>query len=312
MKKREGIFLRELYLKGKNLLIESDIENPELEASLLLRKVLGIKTVDIFTHPDKCVQSEKVKEFESLLERRLKREPIAYILGEKEFYSRPFIVTPDVLIPRPETELLVEEVLKITKSIPRPLVLDVGSGSGCIAVTIACEVQNAEIFATDISFEALMVARANSERHKVAKRISLICGDLLSCFNEQAFDIIVSNPPYIAECDFYGLDSDIRDFEPRVSLVGGSQAFRLRPSTARSELVEDPWHTTGEEGLKCTRKIINYARRMLKSGGWCIIEVGENQSENVSEIFKAYGFREVATVKDLSGMERVVNGKWKR
>lgn len=312
--------MKELYLKGRDLLKKSGLENPELEAALLLSKVLRINTTYIYAHPKNWVQSDKIKEFELLLERRIKREPIAYILGEKEFYSRSFIVTPDVLIPRPETEILVEEALKIINNIPYPTVLDVGTGSGCIAVTIACEAGNAQNFATDISFEALMVARANSERHKVAKRISLICADFLSCFNENSFDIILSNPPYIPEGEFYSLESNVRDFEPKISLIGGGsilrqgsgQALRLHPSSVRSELVEDSRPTSGEEGLNCIRKIVHEAGKVLKNGGWCIIEVGANQSEKVSEIFKGVGFKEVSTVKDLAGIERVVKGKWKR
>jgi len=312
--------LKELYLKGRDLLKKSGLENPELEAALLLSKVLRINTTYIYAHPKNWVQSDKIKEFELLLERRIKREPIAYILGEKEFYSRSFIVTPDVLIPRPETEILVEEALKIINNIPYPTVLDVGTGSGCIAVTIACEAGNAQNFATDISFEALMVARANSERHKVSKRISYVCADFLSCFNENSFDIILSNPPYIPEGEFYSLESNVRDFEPKISLIGGGsilrqgsgQALRLHPSTVRSELVEDSRPTSGEEGLNCIRKIVHEAGKVLKNGGWCIIEVGANQSEKVSEIFKGVGFKEVSTVKDLAGIERVVKGKWKR
>ncbi|KRT66843.1 MAG: bifunctional N5-glutamine S-adenosyl-L-methionine-dependent methyltransferase/tRNA (m7G46) methyltransferase [Candidatus Dadabacteria bacterium CSP1-2] len=320
MKNGEGIFLKELYLKGRDLLKKSGLENPELEAALLLSKVLRINTTYIYAHPKNWVQSDKIKEFELLLERRIKREPIAYILGEKEFYSRSFIVTPDVLIPRPETEILFEEALKIINNIPYPTVLDVGTGSGCIAVTIACEAGNAQNFATDISFEALMVARANSERHKVSKRISYVCADFLSCFNENSFDIILSNPPYIPEGEFYSLESNVRDFEPKISLIGGGsilrqgsgQALRLHPSTVRSELVEDSRPTTGEEGLNCIRKIVHEAGKVLKNGGWCIIEVGANQSEKVSEIFKGVGFKEVSAVKDLAGIERVVKGKWKR
>ena len=312
--------MKELYLKGRDLLKKSGLENPELEAALLLSKVLRINTTYIYAHPKNWVQSDKIKEFELLLERRIKREPIAYILGEKEFYSRSFIVTPDVLIPRPETEILVEEALKIINNIPYPTVLDVGTGSGCIAVTIACEAGNAQNFATDISFEALMVARANSERHKVSKRISYVCADFLSCFNENSFDIILSNPPYIPEGEFYSLESNVRDFEPKISLIGGGsilrqgsgQALRLHPSTVRSELVEDSRPTSGEEGLNCIRKIVHEAGKVLKNGGWCIIEVGANQSEKVSEIFKGVGFKEVSAVKDLAGIERVVKGKWKR
>jgi len=320
MKNGEGIFLKELYLQGRNLLRESGVENPELEAALLLSKVLGINTTYIYAHPEERIQSEKANEFELMLERRIKREPIAYIIGVKEFYSRSFIVTPDVLIPRPETEILVEEALKITKTTPNSFVLDVGTGSGCIAVTIGCESEKAQISATDNSFEALIVARANSKRHKVTKRISLICANFLSCFKKNSFDVIISNPPYIPESEFHKLESDVREFEPKASLIGGGsilrkgsgQTLRLHHTTVRSELVEDSRPTSGEEGLNCIRKIAREAGRVLKNDGWCIIEVGANQSEKVSEIFKGVGFKEISTVKDLAGIGRVVKGKWKR
>jgi release factor glutamine methyltransferase len=288
MKYGDGVFLKELYLLGRDLLRKSSVENPELESSLLLSKALGINTVDIYAHPERKVESDKVEEFKQLLERRLKREPIAYILGEKEFYSRPFIVTPDVLIPRPETETLIEEGLKLTKSISHPLVVDAGTGSGCIAVTIGCECKDARIFGTDISFEALLIARANSGRQRVVERISLIQMDFLSGFKEESIDIVLSNPPYVAESDFSKLEPNVRDFEPKQSLLGG------------------------EDGLDCIRKIVYQAGRVLKNGGWCIVEVGADQSESVSKIFDHVGFIDISSVRDLSGMERVVKGKWIR
>ncbi len=282
----KGVFLKELYLLGRDILRELSVENPELEASLLLSKTLDIATADIYSHPQREVPSEKIKEFKQLLNRRLKREPIAYILGEREFYSRSFIVTSDVLIPRPETETLVEEALNIIKTISRPIVVDVGTGSGCIAVTIGCECENARMFATDISFEALFIAETNSERHNIAKRISFICANFLSCFKEESVDIVVSNPPYVSHSDFFRLESDVKDFEPKVSLFGG------------------------EDGLTCIKKIVYQAGKILKNGGRCIVEVGASQSEIVSEIFKGVGFKKVSTVKDLTGIERVVTGKW--
>lgn len=288
MKYREGIFLKGLYLLGRDSLRDSPVENPELESALLLSKALGINLVDVYAYPERKVESDKVEEFERLLERRLKREPVAYILGEKEFYSRTFIVTPDVLIPRPETEILIEEGLKATKNISHPLVVDAGTGSGCIAVTIGCESEDTRIFATDISFEGLLIARANSKRHRVVERISLVRTDFLSGFKEESFDIAISNPPYVAERDFSKLESSVRDFEPKRSLLGG------------------------EDGLDCIRKIVHQAGKVLKNGGWCIVEVGANQSESVSEIFDCVGFGDVSSLKDLSGIERVVKGKWIR
>lgn len=288
MKYREGVFLKELYLLGRDSLRDSPVENPELESSLLLSKALGINLVDVYAYPERKVESDKVEEFERLLERRLKREPVAYILGEKEFYSRTFIVTPDVLIPRPETEILIEEGLKVTKNISHPLVVEAGTGSGCIAVTIGCECEDARIFATDISFEALLIARANSKRHRVVEKISLVRTDFLSGFKEESFDIAISNPPYVAARDFSKLESSVRDFEPKQSLLGG------------------------EDGLDCIRKIVHQAGKVLKNGGWCIVEVGANQSESVSEIFDCVGFGDVSSLKDLSRIERVVKGKWIR
>jgi release factor glutamine methyltransferase len=286
MKYRKGVFLRKLYLLGRDSLSGSPVENPELESSLLLSKALGINAVDIYAYPERKVALDKVEEFRQLLQRRIKREPVAYILGEKEFYSRPFIVSPDVLIPRPETEILVEEALKVAKNVSHPLVVDAGTGSGCIAVTIGCECEDAQIFATDISFEALLIAGANSKRHRVIERIPLVRTDFLSSFKEESIDLALSNPPYITESDFSELESNVKDFEPKESLLGG------------------------EDGLDCMRKIVHQAGRVLKNGGWCIVEVGDGQSKSVSEIFDYVGFRDVSSVKDLSGIERVIKGKW--
>lgn len=286
MKYRNGVLLRKLYLFGRDSLRESHAENPELESSLLLSKALSINAVDIYAYPERKVASDKVEEFKQLLERRLRKEPVAYILGEKEFYSRPFIVSPDVLIPRPETEILVEEALKVAKNVSHPLVVDAGTGSGCIAVTISCECENAQIFATDISLEALLVAGANSKRHRVVEKISLVRTDFLNSFKEESIDLALSNPPYITESDFSKLESNVKDFEPKESLLGG------------------------EDGLDCMRKIVHQAGRVLKNGGWCIVEVGDSQSENVSKIFDYIGFRDISSVRDLSGIERVIKGKW--
>ena len=269
MEHRNGISLRELYTLGRDRLRKSGIENPELESSLLLSKVLGINKTDIYAHPEREVGSDGVKEFDRLLERRLKGEPVAYILGEKEFHSRTFIVNPSVLIPRPETEILVEEAIRVIEVFSSPLVVDVGTGSGCIAVTIACGHQGARILAIDISFNALRVARMNAEKHGVSSRISFICADLLSCLKEESLDVVVSNPPYVSTADFYNLETEVRDFEPKLSLFGGG------------------------DGLNHIRKIASQAARVLKSGGWCIIEIGVNQSEKAAEIFEGAGFGSV-------------------
>lgn len=277
--------MRELYIWGRDSLRKSGIENPELETSLLLSRALEINKTDIYAHPKREMGFDKVREFNRLLKRRLKGEPIAYILGEKEFYSRTFEVNPSVLIPRPETETLVEETIRAIEEFSCLLIADVGTGSGCIAVTVACECEDAQVFAIDVSFDALRVAKTNAERHGASSRVSLICADLLSCFADDSLDVVVSNPPYVSASDFYNLEPGVRDFEPKLSLFGG------------------------EDGLNCIRKIVSQAARVLKNSGWCIIEIGANQSEKVAEIFESTGFRNVSTIKDLAGIERIIKGQ---
>lgn len=281
--------LRDLYNYGIENMKRYSIENPALETSVLLSKTGVIRNIaEIYTSPEKEPDREKVREFYGLLERRLKREPIAYIVGEKEFYSRSFIVDRNVLIPRPETELLVEEALKATEGIPRPVILDIGTGSGCVAVTMACELGDCEIYATDISPGALAAAQKNAERHLSEKRILLINGHLSDPFSKEAFDIVVSNPPYIPEEEYRYLDPDVKDYEPRASLIAG------------------------EDGLYFIRGIISGASYTLKNGGWCLLEAGAGQASTVKEIFEEHGFREISSVKDIAGIERVVKAQWKK
>ncbi len=286
MRNKKIIPLKELYISGKNALTKSGIENPGLEASLLLSKTLSINPSDIYSNFEREIKPEKAEEFNRLLKRRVKREPIAYILGEKEFYSRPFIVTHNVLIPRPETEILVEEILNSTKSIPSPSIIDIGTGSGCIAVTLGCEIEDASIFASDISFEAIAVTKLNTRRHDQSAKILFVCSDFLTCFKAESFDLVVSNPPYVEEADFRTLEPDVRDYEPKLSLDGGGN------------------------GLGCIRVIISQSKRVLKGGGWCILEIGTGQSERVLKIFLESGFNNISLTKDLSGMERVIKGQW--
>ncbi len=265
------------------------IENPALETSVLLSRTRIIKNVaEIYTTPDKEPDQDKVIEFYGLLERRIKNEPIAYIVGEKEFYSRSFSVDRNVLIPRPETELLVEETIKAAEGIRNLVILDIGTGSGCVAVTIACELGESAIYATDISREALAVARKNSRKHETDKRIQFINGQLSDPFIKRAFDIVVSNPPYVTESEYLLLEPDVKDYEPRISLVAGG------------------------DGLCFIREIISGAPRILKKGGWCLLEIGAGQSPTVKELFEESGFEEISSVKDLAGIERVVKAQWKK
>ena len=266
------------------------MDNPALESYLLLSKTNAISNMsEIYTHPEKEMNGEIIEEYFELLGRRVNNEPTAYILGEKEFYSRRFKVNPSVLIPRPETELLAEEAIRISYTIESPVVLDIGTGSGCIAVTIAGENPGAKIFAADISPEALRTASDNARMLLGTKdKITFIEGDLLSPFKKEAFDIIVSNPPYVSESQYETLEPEVRDYEPKVSLLAGS------------------------EGLSVIKDIIDDSPHMLKDRGWCLLEIGAGQSERVIELFQRRGFRGITTLRDLSNTERVIKAQWKK
>lgn len=277
--------LKEVYLIGKDKIKGAGIDSPSLEVSLLISKVFGIAKIDIYTHPETEIDLERFKQFEEIIERRVGREPIGYILGETEFYSRKFFVCSDVLIPRPETEKLAEEALNIIADNTCPRVIDVGTGSGCIAITIGSERSDSMIIASDISFDAILVAKRNARRLNV-QNIYFVHSDLLNFVKERSFDIVVSNPPYVSETDLCGLEPDVRDFEPIVALYGG------------------------EDGLDCIRRVASGAISVLKSGGWCIIEVGEDQNKEAMEIFGAFGYRDISFSEDFSGIKRVIKGRW--
>ena len=293
---KEATSLGKLYRMGKNILKGSGVENPGLEAELLISEALGVKVIDIYAHPEKEIEGEKVSRFKELLLRRARWEPIAYILGEKEFYSRAVFVTPDVLIPRPETEVLVEEAISLLKdkenrvtSTPDPetfFILDVGTGSGCIAVTLAAEVENVnvKVLATDISLEALSVAKENAKRHGVSNKVFFILSGSFDCFRERTFDLLISNPPYVSRAEFSALPPDVRNYEPKAALIAE------------------------EDGLSHLKKIVFESKRVLREEGSCMVEIGWGQSNKVIEIFEEAGFCEVAVVKDFSGIERIVKG----
>ncbi|MGB2691183.1 MAG: peptide chain release factor N(5)-glutamine methyltransferase [Thermodesulfobacteriota bacterium] len=281
--------LKELYSLGKDNLSQNAIETPGLESYLLLAESDIVNDLsEIYAHPEKEVGQDTFNKFQELLQRRVKREPIAYITGEKEFYSKVYQVNPSVLIPRPETELLVDETLELAKQIESPLILEVGTGSGCIAVTLASYCDHAKIVASDISQQALNVAKGNVIKHIQNEKITLKRADMLSSFKNDLFDIIISNPPYITEKEFDLLDTEVKDFEPKIALTGG------------------------KDGLRYIKEIISDSRRVLKDSGWCVLEIGYNQKKEVENIFADYGFTDISSTKDLNGIERVIKAKWKK
>ena len=278
--------IKELYDFGRDALLNQKFENPGLEASVLLLEATGIDKLNFYKNHDRLVNENEIDKYKELIERRLTSEPVAYILGKKEFYSREFSVDGNVLIPRPETELLVDRAVMILKGLDNPSVLDVGTGSGCIAVTLKDEIPDSVCVATDISYGALQKAKQNSKSNDYYP--FFIKGNLLEFIKDSKFDLIVSNPPYVREKLFHKLDKGVRNYEPKSALVAG------------------------DNGLGIISKIISESMRVLKNEGWCLLEIGFDQSDKVIEMFELNGYKEIEVFRDLSGIDRVIKAKWKK
>jgi len=219
--------VRELLRSASLTLEQAGCGTPRLDTELLLARILERDRTWLIAHANDKVPSSVLETYTALVERRRRREPLAYITGEKEFWSRPFMVTPDVLIPRPETEHLIEAVLKHFPDMDAPYCFcDIGTGSGCIATTLACEYPQATVVATDTSHEALHIARRNAERHHTSSRIEFCHGDMLAILQGRnaSFDAIVSNPPYVAQDEMNTLEAEL-DFEPRHALTDESNGL---------------------------------------------------------------------------------------
>ncbi|MBN1903486.1 MAG: peptide chain release factor N(5)-glutamine methyltransferase [Deltaproteobacteria bacterium] len=277
------------YLKTKN------IESPRLCAEILLSHQLSISRLKLYLEYDQPVGENDLIKYRAMIKRVAEGEPIQYITGLQEFWSMDFIVNRGVLIPRAETEILVEQVIRVYKEnnyIERTAVniLDICTGSGAIAVAIASEIKNAEIIASDISKEALNIAWQNITRHEMQERITLIEGDLFEPFNgfNNHFDIIVSNPPYVTKDEYRLLPVKIREFEPKIALE------------------------SGVDGLFHIRSILENAPNYLKPGGWLMLEMDPSQTETVTKIIsKDDSFLSASVVKDYSNRDRVVTAQKK-
>ncbi len=253
------------------------------EVQLLLRRALGVDLAGLLAHPERIPEARTSPEYVDMLTRRLRGEPIAYIIGEREFYGLPFAVSSDVLIPRPETELLVEVALEFIAERAECRVLDLGTGSGCVAITLAKQRRESKIIATDVSKAALAVAARNVARHSVFN-VELRAGDWYKPVADLRFDIIVSNPPYIAEGDAHLGDGDLR-FEPQAALTGGAA------------------------GLSALEVIIAGARHHLRDGGSLVVEHGFDQAEQVAALMRAHGLDEIFARTDLAGIGRITSGR---
>jgi release factor glutamine methyltransferase len=259
-----------------------DIDSPRLDAELLLAETLRLDRVGLYLNFERPLQADELAVYREQVRRRAGREPLAYILGETEFWSLPLKVTPAVLIPRPDTELLVEQALARVDGAAR--VLDVGTGSGALAIALAHERPAWVVTAIDLSAAALAVAADNARVNGVAERIDFVEGDL-AALPEGPFDLIVANPPYIPHGDLATLMPEVRDFEPHLALDGG------------------------RDGLNAYRSLACQADAVLGPGGWLLVEVGIDQAPVVQELFAGAGLTEIFTARDLAGIERVVGGR---
>ena len=273
---------------GAEYLRKAGIATARLDAEVLLRRVLGVDKAEFYLGLNLALDAAAEREFQKRLLRRAGREPVAYITGHKEFWSLDFVVTPAVLIPRPETELLVELALKLSTpssgSSPRTI-LDLGTGSGAIAVSLAQELALARVCAVDVSSAAVEIARLNAQRHCLEERMEFFCGDLFEPVAEEReeFDLIVANPPYIRSGDLAGLAPEIREWEPITALDGGA------------------------DGLLYYRRIIAAAWDYLKIGGFILLELGDVMGEAVARLFAdAGGFEPAQVYRDYAGKERVI------
>lgn len=250
------------------------------DAEALLLHVLGKDKAWLIAHAEGPLADDKATRYAELLERRFRGEPIQYITSETEFYGLPFRVTRDVLIPRPETEHTVEKVLSLAARFSAPRIVDVGTGSGAIAVALAHHLPHAQITAVDLSAPALAVARKNAELNEVSGRIRFLQGDLLAPVAEERFEFVVSNPPYVPAADRATLAVEVRDYEPEMALFAG-------------------------DGLKIYRRLLPAAFDALIPGGFLILEIGYGQSHAIIELLVNFGFRQIEFVPDLQGIPRV-------
>lgn len=265
------------------------IDSAALDAEVLLSHVTGLDKAELYRDWDRLLRDDEVVQYNNMISRRLSGEPVAYITGHKEFMGLDFFVNSSVLIPRPETELLVESALKLMP--PFPLVVDVGTGSGAVGVSLAYFNREALVYATDRSTEALEVAGRNSARHGVSDRVFLLPGDLLQplhgCLAAGGVDLIAANLPYIAESDLPGLPVEVGLFEPRLALDGGV------------------------DGLELYRRLVPEAAAFLKKGGFLLIEIGFGQGRQAQEMFDPRDW-ETRVWQDLAGLDRLVVAKLRR
>lgn len=263
----------------------AQVPNDVLDAQTLLAEALGKDRTYLIVNFTQQLDDNLLARYQTLIQRRAAGEPLQYITGHQEFFGLEFEVTPDVLIPRPETEIVIEETIRLVQQagIIEPIIVDVGTGSGCIAVTLAREIEDARVIACDISPAALQVARRNAARNLVEEHVQFIESDLLAAFDEDDFaDFIISNPPYVAANELPALQREVRDWEPHLAL------------------------TDDGDGLSFYRRLLQDAPARLKPGGYLICEMGYTQSEAVLAMINPAVWEEPRLLDDLQGIPRTL------
>ena len=279
--------LVEAWASARNRLTAAGIDTPVIDARVLLEAAAGATRADLLNDPRRPLSAEQAERLDAYLGRRERREPISHILGRKGFWTLMLQVGPQVLTPRPETELIVSQALEaFAPSAPFKL-LDLGVGSGAIALAILAERPAARALGVDASEEALAVARDNAAQLGLAGRLALLRGDWTTGLGDDAFDLVVANPPYVRSGDIAGLDPEVRDYEPRLALDGGA------------------------DGLEAYRRLAPEVLRVLKPGGRFLLEIGAAQAREVTALMQAAGAGEPGVLKDLAGHDRVVAGQKK-
>jgi release factor glutamine methyltransferase len=279
------MYISELLHSGSKILKLNKIRTHQLDSELVLSSLLKKQRENLMIDLDQKVSESIVLDFEKLISRRAKREPLAYILKNKEFWSNDFFVNRDTLIPRPETELLCENIIKIFRN-KNLYLLDMGTGSGCIILSILTELKRAKGIGIDISRKAIEVAKKNSNKLGLNKRVKFFNKPLENVYGYK-FDLIVSNPPYIRSSDIKNLSEDVKKFEPKIALDGG------------------------QDGLDVIKKVIYKSKTILKKLGWLALEVGFGQQYNVSQILKKQNFKEELLVKDYKNNVRCILARLK-
>jgi release factor glutamine methyltransferase len=282
---KNGATIAEALKEAGERLRAASVPNDLLDAQTLLAEATGKDRTYLIINFNQQLSEGILSAFRTMVDRRVAGEPLQYITGRQEFFGLDFEVTPDVLIPRPETELIVEEVIRIVQQdgVARPVIVDVGAGSGAIAVALARELSDARVIASDVSEAALRVAHRNAARHGLGDRVDFIAADLLDAFAEEEFtDFILSNPPYVSEKEMPSLQREVRDWEPRTAL------------------------TDSNDGLSLYRRLLKDAPSRLRPGGHLICEMGYTQSEMISNMIDRRVWRAPKLLDDLQGIPRTI------